>query len=57
MMDSFYKEEYKVYLMSDSDLDNDELISYMENSPTHKRMSRDIQNMKNISQASTNNHE
>ena len=29
MMDSFYKEEYKVYLMSDSDLDNDELISYM----------------------------
>jgi hypothetical protein len=56
-MDSFYKEEYKVYLMSDSDLDNDELISYMENSPTHKRMSRDIQNMKNISQASTNNHE
>ena len=57
MMDSFYKEEYKVYLMSDTDLDNDELISYMENSPTHKRMSRDIQNMKNISQASTNNHE
>jgi cell division protein FtsZ len=57
MMDSFYKEEYKVYLMSDSDLDNDELISYMENSPTHKRMSRDIQNMKNISQTSTNNHE
>ena len=57
MMDSFYKEEYKVYLMSDSDLDNDELISYMENSPTHKRMSRDIQNMNNISQASTNNHE
>lgn len=57
MMDSFYKEEYKVYLMSDSDLDNEELISYMENSPTHKRMSRDIQNMKNISQASTNNHE
>lgn len=57
MMDSFYKEEYKVYLMSDTDLDNDELISYMENSPTHKRMSRDIQNMKNISQASTNNNE
>ncbi|MBR6805294.1 MAG: cell division protein FtsZ [Bacteroidaceae bacterium] len=57
MMDSFYKEEYKVYLMSDTDLDNDELISYMENSPTHKRMSRDIQNMKNISQASTTNHE
>ncbi|MBQ3152887.1 MAG: cell division protein FtsZ [Bacteroidaceae bacterium] len=57
MMDSFYKEEYKVYLMSDADLDNDELISYMENSPTHKRMSRDIQNMKNISQASTTNHE
>ena len=57
MMDSFYKEEYKVYLMSDTDLDNDELISYMENSPTHKRMSRDIQNMKNISQASTNSHE
>lgn len=57
MMDSFYKEEYKVYLMSDTDLDNDELISYMENSPTHKRMSRDIQNMKNISQASTNDHE
>lgn len=57
MMDSFYKEEYKVYLMSDTDLDNDELISYIENSPTHKRMSRDIQNMKNISQASSNNHE
>ena len=57
MMDSFYKEEYKVYLMSDTDLDNDELISYMENSPTHKRMSREIQNMKNISQASTTNHE
>ena len=57
MMDSFYIEEYKVYLMSDTELDYDELISYMENSPTHKRMSRDIQYMKNISQASTTNHE
>ncbi len=51
MMNNFYKEEFKVYIFEDADLDNEELISYIDSSPTHKRMSRDMQNMKNISQA------
>ncbi len=51
MMNSFYKEQFKVFIFDDKDLDNEELISYIENSPTHKRMSKDMQNMKNISQA------
>ena len=57
MMDNFYKEEFKVYLFNDSDLDNEELISFIENSPTHKRMSKDIQHMKSISQGQTQNNE
>ena len=57
MMDNFYKEEFKVYLFNDSDLDNEELVSFIDNSPTHKRMSKDIQHMKSISQGQAHNNE
>ena len=49
MKDAFYKEDFKIYIFDDSELDNESLITAVESSPTHKRMAKDMQQIKNIS--------
>ena len=49
MKDAFYKEDFRIYIFDDADLDNEELISAVESSPTHKRFAKDIQQIKSLS--------
>ena len=49
MKDAFYKEDFKIYIFDDNELDNESLITAVESSPTHKRMAKDLQQIKNIS--------
>ena len=49
MKDAFYKEDFKIYIFNDNELDNESLITAVESSPTHKRMAKDMQQIKNIS--------
>ena len=49
MKDAFYKEDFRIYIFNDDDLDNEELIAAVESSPTHKRLAKDLQQIKNLS--------
>jgi cell division protein FtsZ len=51
MKDTFYKDDFKVYIFTDDDLDNETLIASVEASPTHKRLAKDLQQIKNNSMA------
>ena len=51
MKDAFYKEDFKIYIFDDSELDNESLIAAVESLPTHKRLAKDMQQIKNISSA------
>ena len=46
MKDTFYKDDFKVYIFEDDDLDNEALIASVEVSPTHKRLSKELQQIK-----------
>ena len=49
MKDAFYKEDFRIYIFNDDDLDNEELIAAVESSPTHKRLAKELQQIKNLS--------
>ncbi|MBQ8735504.1 MAG: cell division protein FtsZ [Bacteroidaceae bacterium] len=49
MKDAFYKEDFKVYIFEDDDLDNEALIAAVESLPTHKRLAKDLQQIKSHS--------
>ena len=49
MKDVFYKEDFKVYIFEDEDLDNESLIAAVESSPTHKRLAKELQLLKSHS--------
>lgn len=49
MKDAFYKEDFKIYIFDDSDLDNEMLIAAVESLPTHKRLAKDLQHIKSVS--------
>ncbi len=51
MKDIFYKEDFKIYIFDDDELDNELLITAVESLPTHKRLAKDLQQIKNISSA------
>ena len=51
MKDIFYKEDFKIYIFDDDELDNELLITAVESLPTHKRLAKDMQQIKNISSA------
>lgn len=51
MKDAFYKEDFKIYIFNDDELDNETLITAIESSPTYKRLAKDLQQIKNISSA------
>ena len=57
MKDVFYKEDFKIYIFDDDELDNETLIAAVESSPTHKRMAKDLQQIKSISSATKKNIE
>lgn len=52
MKDAFYKEDFKVYIFEDDDLDNEALIAAVESLPTHKRLAKDLQQIKSHSSTS-----
>ena len=45
----FYETNHKSGELNDNELDNESLITAVESSPTHKRMAKDLQQIKNIS--------
>ena len=51
MKDTFYKDDFKVYIFEDDDLDNEAVIASVEVSPTHKRLAKELQQIKNNSTA------
>ena len=51
MKDTFYKDDFKVYIFEDVDLDNEALIAAVEASPTHKRLAKELQQIKSNSTA------
>ena len=57
MKDTYYKEDFKIYIFGDEELDNETIITAVESSPTHKRLAKDLQQIKNLSSASRKAHE
>lgn len=51
MKDAFYKEDFKIYIFEEDELDNEVLITAIENSPTYKRLTKDLQQLKHQSTA------
>lgn len=51
MEKAFYKDEYKVFIFDDASLNNEELISAVDNSPVYKRTIQDLEALKNIATA------
>lgn len=52
MMDALYKPEYKVYIFKGDDMNNIELIDALDNSPTYKRSSMELEKLMEIVNAS-----
>lgn len=52
MMDALYKPEYKVYIFKGDEMNNIELIDALDNSPTYKRSSMELEKLMEIVNAS-----
>ena len=48
MQKAFYKHEYRTYIFSDKDIDDENLIAMLDNSPTYKRGAREFEHLKSI---------
>lgn len=48
MEKSFYKEEYKIFIFEGDEMNDDELISAIDNSPAYKRTVQELDSLKNI---------
>lgn len=48
MQKAFYKHEFRTYIFSDKDIDNEDLIAAIDNSPTHSRSAREFERLKSI---------
>lgn len=46
MAEVFYKEEYKVYIFDSFDMNDEDLIAAIDNSPTYKRTTRELDQLK-----------
>ena len=51
MEKAFYKDEYKVFIFDDASLNNEEVISAVDNSPVYKRTIQDLEALKSIATA------
>ena len=52
MVEAFYKPEYKVYIFKDDDLNNEELLSAIDTSPTYKRTAQELEKIMEIAENS-----
>ena len=48
MQKAFYKHEYRTYIFSDKDIDDENLIAMLDNSPTYKRSAREFEYLKSM---------
>lgn len=51
MAEVFYKQEYKVYIFDGADMDDEDLITAIDNSPTYKRTTRELDQLKSAFKA------
>lgn len=54
MEKNFYKEEYKMFIFENDEMNDEELISAIDNSPTYKRTVQELDTFKSIIQARNN---
>ena len=52
MVEAFYKPEYKVYIFKGDDLNNEELLSAIDTSPTYKRTAQELEKIMEIAENS-----
>lgn len=52
MQKAFYKHEYRTYIFSDKDIDDENLIAMLDNSPTYKRSAREFEYLKSMANGS-----
>lgn len=57
MQKAFYKHEFRTYIFSDKDIDNEDLIAAIDNSPTHSRSAREFERLKSIAGGEGTNEE
>ena len=57
MEKAFYKEEYKVFIFDDASLNNEEIISAVDNSPVYKRTIQELEMLKGIAAGTTQTEE
>lgn len=57
MEKAFYKDEYKVFIFDDASLNNEEVISAVDNSPVYKRTIQDLEALKSIAYATPQSNE
>lgn len=57
MEKAFYKEEYKVFIFDDASLNNEEIISAVDNSPVYKRTIQELEMLKGIAAGTTQSGE
>ena len=57
MAQAFYKQEYKVYIFNGDEINDEDFINAIDNSPTYKRTTRDLDMLKSAfrAYASTSN--
>ena len=46
MAQAFYKQEHKVYIFSGDEINDEDFINAIDNSPTYKRSTRDLELLK-----------
>lgn len=54
MEKNFYKEEYKMFIFENDEMNDEELISAIDNSPTYKRTVQELDTFKSMIQARNN---
>lgn len=54
MEKNFYKEEYKMFIFENDEMNDEELISAIDNSPTYKRTIQELDTFKSMIQARNN---
>lgn len=51
MTKAFYKQEYRIYIYTGEEMENEDFIATIDNSPTYSRSARDLEKLKNVSKA------
>ena len=51
MAQAFYKEEFRVFIFTGDEINDEDFIATIDNSPTYKRSIHDLENLKNTARA------